>query len=279
MEESCTTLRDAKKAGLIPIPSTGYAHEGFPVVIHSRRRGFPHISILYLNVNYLGSTCFEQVYNARTVCSRRWRMTTRYDVAGVQGMFEPGSDELVLANKLGIVQPSDMDEAELVLLQKLYESVLQEHLPTGRLTAHHLKVWHRRWLGNVYAWAGQLRYVNVSKDGFPFAPAAQLPRLMAAFDREQLGRYTPCTGFDSWKLTQAIAVTHVEFILMHPFREGNGRISRLLADVMAVQAGHGPLDYSSWETHKSDYVSAIQLGLGHNYEPMMHWVARALETD
>src|SRR3546814_10523835 len=71
-----------------------------------------------------------------------------------------------------------MDEAELVLLQKLYESVLQEHLPTGRISANHLKIWHRRWLGNVYAWAGHLRSVNMSKDGFPFAPAAQIPRLM-----------------------------------------------------------------------------------------------------
>jgi len=204
---------------------------------------------------------------------------TRYDVAGVQGMFEPDSGDLVLANKLGITDPSDMDEAELVLLQKLYESVLQEHLPTGRLTVHHLRTWHRRWLGNVYAWAGQWRYVNMSKGGFPFAPAAQLARLMAAFDQEQLSRYTPCSGYDGKQLTEAIAVTHVEFILMHPFREGNGRISRLLADVMAVQAGHGPLDYSSWEINKKDYVSAIQLGLGGNYEPMKHWVARALEAD
>src|SRR3546814_17085946 len=94
-------------------------------------------------------------------------MTTRYDVTGTQGMFEPSSKEKVLANKLGIVDPADMDEAELVLLQKLYESVLQEHLPTGRISANHLKIWHRRWLGNVYAWAGHLRSVNMSKDGFP----------------------------------------------------------------------------------------------------------------
>src|SRR3546814_5591676 len=78
----------------------------------------------------------------------------------------------------------------LVLLQKLYESVLQEHLPTGRISANHLKIWHRRWLGNVYAWAGHLRSVNMSKDGFRFAPAAQIPRLMKAFESEHLGTYT-----------------------------------------------------------------------------------------
>ena len=45
---------------------------------------------------------------------------------------------------------------------------------------------------------------------------------------------------------RAIAETQVELIPIHPFREGNGRLARLLADVMAVQAGQDPLDYSAW---------------------------------
>lgn len=195
----------------------------------------------------------------------------------MQGRFEPYSNDLVLANKLGVTDPADIDEAELVLLQKLYESVLQDHLPQSRIRTHHLKNWHKRWLGNIYAWAGQVRTVNMSKGGFPFAPASRVPRLFADFDRTCLGVYTPCMGFDHVQLTEAIAVTHVEFILMHPFREGNGRISRLLADVMAVQAGHGPLDYSSWEQNKPDYILAIQQGLDRNYEPMKYWTERALE--
>jgi cell filamentation protein len=44
-----------------------------------------------------------------------------------------------------------------------------------------------------------------------------------------------------------LAVTHVELILIHPFREGNGRLARLLADVMAVQADRGLLDYTEWD--------------------------------
>lgn len=212
------------------------------------------------------------------VMDRGERMSTRYDVAGPQGMFEPGSGDEVLANKLGITQPADMDEAELVLLQKLYESVLSDHMPEGRITIQHLKVWHRRWLGNLYVWAGQPRTVNMSKGGFPFAPATQVPRLMAAFDRGCLAVHTPCHGFSQTRLIEAIAVTHVEFILMHPFREGNGRISRLLADVMAVQAGQGPLDYSSWEANREEYITGIQQGLGLNYEPMKHWVACGLEA-
>lgn len=68
----------------------------------------------------------------------------------------------------------------------------------------------------------------------------------------------------------------MELILIHPFREGNGRLSRLLADVMAVQAGHEPLDYSSWEQHKPAYIAAIHSGLAGNYGPMTQFVADAM---
>lgn len=204
---------------------------------------------------------------------------SRYEIHGAQGAHQTGSAEKVLANKLNITRQEDMDEAELVLLQKLYVSVLQEHLPPGRISTLHLKRWHRRWLGNVYEWAGQYRSVNMSKDGFPFAPATQLPRLMQIFDADYLARYTPCAGMSQHELVEAIAVTHVEFILMHPFREGNGRISRLLADVMAVQAGREPLDYTPWEQNRSAYVRAIQIGMDRDYEPMKRWVVRALEAE
>jgi len=78
-----------------------------------------------------------------------------------------------------------------------------------------------------------------------FAPSAQLPKLLNEFDNKYLAQYTPCSGMDEEQLITAIAITHVELILIHPFREGNGRLSRLLADVMAVQSGYKPLDYQS----------------------------------
>jgi cell filamentation protein len=71
-------------------------------------------------------------------------------------------------------------------------------------------------------------------------------------------------------------VTRVELILtrpFHPFREGNGRLSRWLADVMAVQAGLDPLDYSYWEANKDDYIGAIHQGMVTNYEPMKRCVS------
>ena len=65
-------------------------------------------------------------------------------------------------------------------------------------------------------------------------------------------------------------------ILIHPFRDGNGRLSRLLADVMMAQAGYSPLDYSSWDQDRTGYFAAIGQGLDMNYTPMQEWVARAM---
>ncbi|HHQ6627623.1 TPA: Fic/DOC family protein [Serratia fonticola] len=203
----------------------------------------------------------------------------RYHVSGSEGQYEKDSDEQVLANKLGIADPDEIDDAELVLLEQLYRSVFEEHFPLGQLTVGMLKNWHHRWLGNIYEWAGQERTVNISKGGFMFAPCAQLPKLLNEFDMKYLARYTPCTGMSEQKLIEAIAITHLELILIHPFREGNGRLSRLLADVMAVQGDYKPLDYQSWEQNKAQYISAIHAGMSLDYEPMKHWVSEALRRD
>jgi len=203
----------------------------------------------------------------------------KYDIGGSQGLYQPGSNDLVLANKLGITEVEDMDEAELVLLEKIYEDVLINQLPDGFIKLEDIKTWHRRWLGNVYEWAGDERSVNMSKGGFTFAAAAQIPHSLNKLESDYLNRYTPCTDLNAEKLIEAIAIIHIEFILIHPFREGNGRLSRLLADVMAAQAGFQPLDYSMWDENKGEYFSAIQQGVDMNYEPMKKWVERALERN
>ncbi|WET41558.1 Fic/DOC family protein [Citrobacter enshiensis] len=204
---------------------------------------------------------------------------SRYHVSGSEGLYEKNSGEQILANKLGITHSDEMDEAELVLLEQLYRFVFEEQFPQGQLTIALLKNWHRRWLGNIYEWAGQERAVNISKGSFMFAPSAQLPKLLHEFDTKYLARYTPCTDMSKEQLIEAIAVTHVELILIHPFREGNGRLSRLLADVMAVQGGYKPLDYQSWEQNKAKYISAIHAGMSMDYNPMCYWVKTALRSD
>jgi cell filamentation protein len=203
-------------------------------------------------------------------------MSTRYQTTGPEGEHEPGSDGEVLRNLVGITSADDMDELELRLLEALYDEVLVQNLPNRALTVADLKHWHRLWLGNVYAWAGQERSVNLGKGGFQFATAGLLPGLLDDFERQCLATWTPCDKLAPDQVIHASAVTHVELIVIHPFREGNGRLSRLLADVMAVQAGHEPLDYSGWEQHKGAYIGAIHARFSGNYEPMAQFVAQAM---
>ncbi len=203
-------------------------------------------------------------------------MTDRYLASGPESAFEPGSNDQVLRNLPGITSPDDMDVLELRLLGDLYDEVLLQDFPDRTLCVADLKHWHRLWLGNVYAWAGLERSVNLGKEGFQFATAGLVPGLLRDFERKCLARWTPCGAIAPDDVVSAIAVTHVELILIHPFREGNGRLSRLLADVMAVQASHEPLDYSSWEQNKPGYIGAIHAGLAGNYGPMTRFVAEAM---
>ena len=77
------------------------------------------------------------------------------------------------------------------------------------------------------------------------------------------------------RLVEAIAVVHDKLIPIHPFREGNGRLSRLLANVMALQADQLVLDYIRWDESRIDCFAAIQTGLN-DYEPIKRLIRQAL---
>lgn len=138
---------------------------------------------------------------------------------------------------------------------------------------------HQLWLGDIYEWAGHYRSVNISKDEFTFAMAAQVPKLMGQFEAEQLQKYTPCHFELRKDVVKALAEVHTELVLIHPFREGNGRCSRILASIMALQAGLPVLDFSVISgVKKSDYFAAIQAGLERNYKPMEKLFAEIIEN-
>jgi cell filamentation protein len=111
----------------------------------------------------------------------------------------------------------------------------------------------------------------MSKDGFPFAVAQFVPRLMDDYSRTVLATHTPCAGMDESKLIQALALTHAEYILVHPFREGNGRLVRLPNTLMALHAGWPPLDSDGIRgAARRRYIAAIHAAQGNNYTPLEH---------
>lgn len=208
----------------------------------------------------------------------------RYSTSGLlEDQYMPGSDGRVLHNLRGIYTKQDMERLETELLFDLTDQLLDECDPQHRFTAQDIQTMHYKWLGTVYEWAGRYRQVMMSKGNFPFAAPAHIPALMTEFEREVLTKYTPCTFTTRQEVIIALALVHTELILIHPFREGNGRLARLLATLMALQAGLPLLDFSDFEQERrEEYFAAVQQGVARNYQPMENVfsvvIARSLQN-
>lgn len=194
----------------------------------------------------------------------------RYSTSGfTEDQFEPGSNGQVLKNLLGIITQAEMERIETELLFELTDQLLDECDLNKKFAAEDILQMHHRWLGTVYAWAGHYRQVMMSKGNFPFAAPAYIPKLMTDFERDFLAKYTPCSSSFRPEVISSLAAVHTELIIIHPFREGNGRIARLLATLMALQAGLPPLDFSDFaKIRQEKYFTAVRKGLDRNYEPM-----------
>ena len=107
---------------------------------------------------------------------------SRYDIPGGEdAQYEPGSNGLVLRNKLGITSPAEIDQVESELLGKAIADSYEWAYLGMQFTAEIIRKMHRLWLGEVYDFAGELRTVNMSKPGALFCPwpniSAELKRL------------------------------------------------------------------------------------------------------
>ncbi len=131
-------------------------------------------------------------------------------------------------------------------------------------------------MGSIYEWAGEYRSVNMSKDDFHFAAAHLIPKLMDEYEEKYLRVHTPCEGMVESDLIEALSSCHIEFIIVHPFREGNGRLARLLATVMALQVDMPPLDFNAMESDKDGYIKAIHAGHAGDSQPMKQIFAEVL---
>lgn len=194
----------------------------------------------------------------------------RYKTNGlIEDQYEEGSKGQVLKNLLHIKDKKKIEEIETRELYRITDELIGVYGQEHRFTADDICSMHRSWLGSIYEWAGSYRNVSISKSGFTFALPKFIPQLMADFEKEELARYTPCVFNAREEQIQALAVVHTEFLLIHPFREGNGRSARLLAVLMALQAGLPLLDFSEFEgERKEEYFLAVQKGLDKDYQSM-----------
>ncbi len=206
----------------------------------------------------------------------------RYATAGSEAEFQPGSRGRVLRNFLGITpareMEEEMEEAETHALAAAQRAARNTFGPNHRFTPADIRRLHRMWLGSIYPWAGNYRTVNIGEGHCQFANAVLIPRLMANFGKEVLRRHTPCGDGGEVTVARSLAEVHARLVLIHPFRDGNGRLACLLAVLMASQAGLNPLRLSALAGRgKRTYVQAIEAAKSGDYAPLEALFSFAIE--
>jgi cell filamentation protein len=180
------------------------------------------------------------------------------------------NEEEILPNLLNSNSLREIQEAE-------FEGFLYaELLLTTQLTdktkfdVDYIKNIHFLALKDVYAFAGNFRTVNISKQGFMFPAARFLDQSMQEFQTEILNKLlNEYVKLDSVFFIEDLARAHAELLYIHPFREGNGRTARVLLNLMLRKNGWEPLDFSKMnEELFQQYVIAVQSSAMKNYEPM-----------
>ena len=153
---------------------------------------------------------------------------------------------MALENKLGITNSAELAREEERISKKkaveLFERGSLDKLAPGRFAS--LQAIHKALFEDIYDFAGELRTVNLAKGNFRFAPLMYLEAALANIDK------MPQSAFDE------IIEKYVEMNIAHPFREGNGRSTRLWLDQM-LKAGIGQVvDWS--RVDKEDYLLAME---------------------
>jgi cell filamentation protein len=143
----------------------------------------------------------------------------------------------------------ELERKESASLLIATQQAIDETRVDQRFTADEVRRMHKRWLGEIM-----------------FAAANQIPRLMLDFERGPLQEYTPCSFDTTAKQATALAIVYAELILIHPFRDGNGRCARLLAMLMGLQAGLPALDFGRIRGNKKrEYIAAVHAALSRDY--------------
>ena len=153
---------------------------------------------------------------------------------------------MALENKLGLTSSADLAREEERISKKkavaLFETRLLDTLPAGKFVT--LQAIHKYLFEDIYDFAGEIRTVNMAKGNFRFAPLMYLQAALENIDK------MPQSNFDE------IVEKYVEMNIAHPFREGNGRSTRIWVDhILKTEIGK-VVDWS--KVDKEDYLLAME---------------------
>ena len=173
---------------------------------------------------------------------------------------------MALENKLRLTNSADLAREEERLSKKkaveLFEKRFLDNLPAGKFST--LQAIHKYLFEDIYAFAGELRTVNIAKGNFRFAPLIYLESALENIDK------MPQSSFDE------IIEKYVEMNVAHPFREGNGRSTRIWLDHILKNEIGRIIDWS--KVDKEDYLLAMERSPIKDIE-IKHLLKNALTDD
>ncbi|EDP10070.1 protein adenylyltransferase Fic [Amedibacillus dolichus] len=153
---------------------------------------------------------------------------------------------MTLENKLGLTNFAELAREEEKLSKKkalaLFENGILDQLEAGTFPA--LKEIHKYLFDEIYDFAGEIRSVNIAKGNFRFVPFMYLSAALESIEK------MPQTTFDE------IVEKYVEMNVAHPFREGNGRSTRIWLDHMFKKELQKVVDWT--QINKEDYLLAME---------------------
>mgnify|MGYP002344372499 FL=1 len=204
------------------------------------------------------------------------RPRDRYDVSGNVEAEYVDAEQAVLRNRKGITTLADLQLAEEQALAEAYERLVSEVRLDTPMTCDLLRHIHARIFGDLYEWAGRWRTVWISKPGITWPAPDFLDGNMAAFEKNVLRKHPPKAIKDDEAFCSAIGEIQGEFLVIHPFREGNARTIKLLTNLLAVQAGRPPLIYDASEEGQQEYIDAAKNAFKRDYRKMAAIIRLAL---
>lgn len=152
----------------------------------------------------------------------------------------------MLENKLGLTSSAELAREEERISKKkaamLFENHILDNLKSGKFST--LQTIHRYLFDEIYDFAGKLRTVNIAKGNFRFAPLMYIESALKNIDE------MPQSNFDE------IIEKYVEMNIAHPFRDGNGRSTRIWLDHMLKTEIGKVIDWS--KVDKEDYLLAME---------------------
>ncbi len=153
---------------------------------------------------------------------------------------------MALENKLDLTSSADLAREEERISKKkavdLFETGFLDTLPAGKFIT--LQAIHKYLFEDIYDFAGEIRTVNMAKGNFRFAPLMYLQAALENIDK------MPQSNFDE------IVEKYVEMNIAHPFREGNGRSTRIWLDHILKNEIGKVVDWS--KVDKEDYLLAME---------------------